>query len=59
MTLVRTKADVLSALKMKSALVNKGIDVLGMIVKKEEASVGIPLEILEDMTQMRVVGFLD
>jgi hypothetical protein len=59
MAVIRTRADVLNTLKMKSMLWNKGIEVSGMILRKEEANDGIPQEFLEDMTRLKILGFLD
>jgi hypothetical protein len=59
MAVIRTRADVLNTLKMKSMLWNKGIEISGIILKKEEANDGIPQEFLEDMTRLKILGFLD
>lgn len=57
MTLTRTKSDVVDALRMKSLLWDKGIELSGMVVRKDEGEL-IPRGFLEDMIQLRVVGFL-
>jgi hypothetical protein len=57
MTLVRTRADVVDALKMKSLLWDKGIELSGVVVRKNESEV-IPPGFLEDMIQLKVVGSL-
>lgn len=57
MLLVKTKSDVLNALKMKSFLAKKDIEVTGMVI--QNATKGpIPSEFLEELTQLKVVGFL-
>lgn len=57
MTLTRTKADVVDALKMKSLLWDRGIELSGVVVRKNESE-AIPSGFLEDMIQLRVVGVL-
>jgi len=57
MTLLRTKEDVVDALRMKSLLWDKGIELSGMVVRKDEGEL-IPRGFLEDMIQLRIVGFL-
>ncbi len=58
MTMVRAKSDVVSALKMKSLLWEKGIMLSGMVVKKDDNNGAIPQEMLEEMMDLPVVGFL-
>lgn len=57
MTLLRTKADVVDALRMKSLLWDKGIELSGVVIRKNESGF-IPSGFLEDMIQLKVVGFL-
>ena len=57
MTLMRTKADVVDALRMKSLLWDKGIELSGVVVRKKESGV-IPPGFLEDMMQLKVLGSL-
>ncbi len=56
--MVREKSDVVSALRMKSLLWEKGIELSGMVVKKEENNGAIPLEFLEEMVQLKIIGVL-
>ena len=57
MTLARTKADVVSALRMKSLLWDKGVELSGMVIRNKEKGI-IPPGFLEDMLDLRIVGFL-
>ena len=57
MTLLRTKADVVDALRMKSLLWDKGIELSGVVVRKNESGI-IPPGFLEDMIQLKVLGSL-
>jgi hypothetical protein len=57
MSLARTKADVVDALRMKSLLWDKGIELSGVVVRKNGGEL-IPRGFLEDMIQLRVVGTL-
>jgi hypothetical protein len=57
MALMRTKADVVSALKMKSMLWDKGIEVSGLVIRNENNGI-IPSVFLEDMIDLKVVGFV-
>ena len=57
MALVRTKSDVVSALRMKSLLWDKGVEVSGLIVRDEGEKV-IPNVFLEDMIDLKIVGFI-
>lgn len=57
MTLLGTKADVVDALRMKSLLLDKGIELSGVVIRKNESGF-IPSGFLEDMIQLKVVGFL-
>lgn len=57
MTLLRTKADVVDALRMKSLLWDKGIELSGVVIRKNESGI-IPPGFLEDMIQLKVVGSL-
>jgi hypothetical protein len=59
MAMIRAKADVVSALRMKSMLWEKGIELSGMVVKKDDANGVIPHEILEELMGLRIVGFLN
>jgi hypothetical protein len=56
--LVWTKSDVVSALKMKSMLWDKGIELSGMVVRRQEDNRDIPSGFLEDMVQLKIVGIL-
>jgi hypothetical protein len=58
MALMRTKADVVSALRMKSLLWDKGIELSGMVVREKDNGI-IPQSFLEDMMQLRIVGYLN
>jgi hypothetical protein len=58
MALVRTKSDVVSALKMKSMLWDKGIELSGVVVGEKDDEI-IPPSFLEDMIQLRIVGYLN
>lgn len=58
MALVRTKSDVISALRMKSMLWDKGVEVSGLIVRDEGEKV-IPTVFLEDMIDLKIVGFIN
>ena len=55
--LVRTKIDVVNTLKMKSMLWSKGVGLSGLVV--EDDNDGIPPSFLEDMIQLRIVGYLN
>ncbi len=57
MAMVRTKADVVNALRMKSSLWDKGIELSGMVVRDKDKGI-IPPGFLEDMMQLKIVGFL-
>ncbi len=57
MALIRTKTDIVKALRMKSMLGNKGVEVSGLVIR-EKGEGAIPLGFLEDMVQLRVMGFL-
>lgn len=56
--MAKTKSDVVSALKMKSMLWNKGIELSGMVVRRHEGNKEIPAGFLEDMLKLKVVGIL-
>ncbi len=58
MALVRTKEDVVSALRMKSLLWDKGVELSGMVVREKDTGI-IPPPFLEDMMQLRIVGYLN
>lgn len=58
MLLVQTKTDVVNALKLKNFLSEKGIEVTGMVVKDKKSNGSIPLDFLEEMMQLRIVGVL-
>ena len=58
MAVVRTKADVVSALRMKSMLWDKGIELSGMVIKDKEDNGAIPEGFLEEMMHLKIVGFL-
>jgi hypothetical protein len=49
-----TKADVVSALRTKLLLLDEGIEVDGILVDDDSGT--IPLEFLEDLTQLQVIG---
>jgi hypothetical protein len=55
MTLARTKSDVVDALRMKSLLWDKGIELSGMVIRNKEKGI-IPPRFLEDMLDLRIVG---
>lgn len=57
MTLARTKSDVVNALRMKSLLWDKGVELSGMVIRNKEKGM-IPPGFLEDMLDLRIVGFL-
>jgi hypothetical protein len=57
MAMVRTKSDVVSALRMKSMLWDKGVEVSGLVVRSEDGE-GIPSLFLEDMIDLKIVGFI-
>jgi hypothetical protein len=58
MALVRTREDVVSALKMKSMLWDRGIELSGIVVGEEDSGI-IPPVFLEDMVQLKIVGYLN
>jgi hypothetical protein len=58
MAVVRTKADVVSALRMKSTLWDKGIEVSGLIINKKEDNGNIPSGFVEEMMQLKILGVL-
>ena len=58
MALMRTKADVVSALRIKSLLWDKDIELSGMVVREKDSGI-IPQSFLEDMMQLRIVGYLN
>ena len=58
MSMIRAKADVVNALRMKSMLWEKGIELSGMVVKKDDNNGAIPAEFLEEMVQLKIVGVL-
>ena len=57
MAMVQTKSDVVSALRMKSTLWDKGVEVSGLIIREEGEKV-IPSAFLEDMIDLKIVGFI-
>lgn len=57
MLLVQTKTDIVNALKLKTFLSEKGIEVTSMVVKGN-GDESIPLNFLEEMMQLKVVGLL-
>lgn len=57
MALVRSKSDVVSALKMKSMLWGKDIELSGIILGKKDSGT-IPPSFLEDIVQLRIVGYM-
>jgi hypothetical protein len=57
MSLVRSKSDVVNALKMKSMLWGKDIELSGIVLGKKDDGT-IPPSFLEDMIQLRIVGYM-
>lgn len=55
LAMVRTKSDVVSALKMKTMLWDKGVEVSGIVVRKGDNEI-IPSDFLEDMIKLKIVG---
>jgi hypothetical protein len=56
MAIIQTKEDIVNALKKKSRLWDKGIEVDGMVVREEKEE--IPASFLEDIMQLKIVGIL-
>jgi hypothetical protein len=58
MAIVKAKADIISALRLKSLLWSKGIELSGMVVrsKKDDDDSSVPSEILEEIMQLRLMG---
>jgi hypothetical protein len=57
MAMVRTKSDVVNALRMKSMLWDKGVEVSGLVLRNEGGE-AIPSLFLEDMIDLKIVGFI-
>jgi hypothetical protein len=57
MAIMRTKQDIVDALKKKSLLWNKGVQVNGMVVEEEEEE-EIPTSFVEEMMQLKLIGVI-
>lgn len=57
MLLVRTKSDIVKALRLKALLWDKGVKPSGMVIK-DNGKGAIPPGFLEDMMELEIVGFL-
>jgi len=55
MAIMRSKADIVRALRMKSVLWKKGIELKSMVIRDDE---GIPARILEDIMRLKIIGVL-
>lgn len=59
-SITRSKSDVVSAMKTKSLLWKKGIELSGIVLKDDDNDDNpMPVKFLEDMVQLRVVGVID
>lgn len=55
--LERNKLDIVNALKIKSLLGSKGIEISGLVVRDKEGG-DIPPEFLEEIIKLKIVGVL-
>jgi hypothetical protein len=55
--LERNKLDVVNALRIKSLLGSKGIEISGLVVRDKEEG-DIPSEFLEEIIKLKIVGVL-
>ncbi|MEE8402160.1 MAG: hypothetical protein V3R93_00235 [Candidatus Hydrothermarchaeaceae archaeon] len=57
MLLTQNRSDLVNALRMKSMLENKGVDVSGLVIKDKNGE-HIPHVFVEDMMDLKIVGFI-
>lgn len=57
MLLGQSKSEIVNALRIKTLLWDKGIEVAGLVVRNGNSG-HIPPEFIEDMMRLKVVGFL-